>query len=220
MKLQAREINKVVIAGGGTAGWLAAAALSQQLGRVLDITLIESDEIGTIGVGEATIPPIRVFHKLLQIDEQEFMRATAATFKLGITFENWARVGDSYIHSFGRNGKPTWMCEFHNFWLRGLELGIKSELGDYCYELQAARAGRFATAPQSDISYAYHFDAGQYAKFLRQFSQKFGVQRMEGKIREVRQNGESGHIESLVLESGAVVEGDLFIDCTGFRGLL
>src|SRR5690348_418161 len=206
MKLQAREINKVVIAGGGTAGWLAAAALSQQLGRVLDITLIESDEIGTIGVGEATIPPIRVFHKLLQIDEQEFMRATAATFKLGILFENWGRVGDRYIHSFGRNGKPTWMCEFHNFWLRSLYLGIESKLGDYCFELQAAKQDKFATGANVDINYAYHFDAGQYAKFLRRFSEARGIKRIEGKIKEVRQDPESGYVESLVLHSGAVVE--------------
>ena len=214
------SVTKVVIAGGGTAGWLAAAAMSSQLGKLLDITLIESDEIGTIGVGEATIPPIRVFHKLLQIDEQEFMRATAATFKLGISFENWARKGDQYIHSFGRNGKSTWMCEFHNFWLRSLELGIQSELGDYCFELQAARAEKFAISQQAEINYAYHFDAGQYAKFLRRFAEGFGIRRVEGKIREVRQHGESGYVESLVLQSGQVVEGDLFIDCTGFRGLL
>jgi tryptophan halogenase len=220
INLQAREINKVVIAGGGTAGWLAAAALSQQLGRVLDITLIESDEIGTIGVGEATIPPIRVFHKLLQIDEQEFMRATAATFKLGISFENWARKGDRYVHSFGRNGKPTWMCEFHNFWLRSRELGVDSELGEYCFELQAAKAGKFATSPQLEINYAYHFDAGQYARFLRRFAEGFGIKRVEGKIKEVKQNGESGFIDALVLHSGQIIEGDLFIDCTGFRGLL
>jgi tryptophan 7-halogenase len=218
--LHSTQVKKVVIAGGGTAGWLAAAALSHQLGKVLDITLIESDEIGTIGVGEATIPPIRVFHKLLQIDEREFMRATAATFKLGISFENWARKGDRYIHSFGRNGKPTWMCEFHNFWLRSLELGVKSELGEYCFELQAAKAGKFATAPQLDINFAYHFDAGQYAKFLRKFAEGHGIRRVEGKIREVKQHSESGFIESLVLHSGEVVAGDLFIDCTGFRGLL
>jgi tryptophan halogenase len=218
--LQARELKRVVVAGGGTAGWLAAAALSHQLGRILEITLIESDEIGTIGVGEATIPPIRTFHKLLQIDEQAFMRATAATFKLGIWFENWARKGDQYIHSFGRNGKPTWMCEFHNFWLRSLELGFQSELGDYCFELQAARAEKFATSQQLEINFAYHFDAGQYAKFLRRFAEKLGIKRVEGKIKEVKQNGESGFIESLVLHSGQVIEGDLFIDCTGFRGLL
>jgi len=183
LNLQSRELKRVVIAGGGTAGWIAAAALSHQLGRVLEITLIESDEIGTIGVGEATIPPIRTFHKLLQIDEQEFMRATAATFKLGISFENWARKGDRYIHSFGRNGKPTWMCEFHNFWLRSLELGVKSELGDYCFELQAARADKFATSPQAEINFAYHFDAGQYARFLRRFAEGVGVRRFEGRIR-------------------------------------
>jgi tryptophan 7-halogenase len=213
-------MKRVVIAGGGTAGWLAAAALSHQLGKVLDITLIESDEIGTIGVGEATIPPIRVFHKLLQIDEQEFMRATAATFKLGISFENWGLKGDRYIHSFGRNGKPTWMCEFHNFWLRSLELGVKSELGEYCFELQAAKADKFATSQQLDVNFAYHFDAGQYAKFLRRFAEGFGIKRVEGKIKEVKQNATNGFIESLVLHSGQIVEGDLFIDCTGFRGLI
>jgi tryptophan 7-halogenase len=218
--VRSKEVKKVVIAGGGTAGWLAAAGLSHQLGSLLDITLIESDEIGTIGVGEATIPPIRVFHKLLQIDEQQFMRATAATFKLGILFENWARIGDRYIHSFGRNGKPTWMCEFHNYWLHSRELGIDSELGDYCFELQAAKHGKFATAANVDINFAYHFDAGQYAKFLRRFAEARGMKRVEGKIKEVRQNAESGFVEALVLHSGAVIEGDLFIDCTGFRGLL
>ena len=218
--MKTQEVKRVVIAGGGTAGWLAAAAISQQLGKLLDITLIESDEIGTIGVGEATIPPIRVFHKLLQIDEQEFMRATAATFKLGIAFENWGLKGDRYIHSFGRNGKPTWMCEFHNFWLRSLEMGVQSELGEYCFELQAAKAGKFATAKEVEINFAYHFDAGQYARFLRRFAEGFGIKRVEGKIREVRQNSESGFVESLELHSGQLIEGDLFIDCTGFRGLL
>jgi tryptophan halogenase len=214
------SIKKVVIAGGGTAGWLAAACLSNQLGSLLEITLIESDEIGTIGVGEATIPPIRVFHKLLHVDEQQFMRATAATFKLGISFENWGLKGDRYIHSFGRNGKPTWLCEFHNFWLRSLELGVSSELGDYCFELQAAKSGRFATSPQLDINYAYHFDAGQYAKFLRRFAEGFGIKRVEGKIRDVQQHSETGFLKSLILHSGREIEGDLFIDCTGFRGLL
>jgi tryptophan halogenase len=209
-----------VIAGGGTAGWVAAAALSQQLKGILDITLIESDEIGTVGVGESSIPPMRIFHKLLQIDEQEFMRSTEATFKLGILFENWRTIGDRYIHSFGRNGKPTWLCEFHHFWLRGLERGIDSELGDYCFELQAAKAGKFATSSQSDINYAYHLDATVYAKYLRKFAAGHGVKRVEGKIQQVRQNPDSGFIESLVLDSGQVIEGDFFIDCTGFRGLL
>jgi tryptophan halogenase len=214
------KVHKVVIAGGGTAGWVAAAALSRQLGEILDITLIESDEIGTVGVGEATIPPMRVFHKLLRIDEKEFMRATEATFKLGIYFENWGRLGHNYIHSFGKNGKETWLCDFHHFWLRGLEKGFESGLGEYCLELQAAKAGKFATSPDSDINFAYHLDAGRYAGFLRKYSEGYGTKRLEGKIRSVNQDEHSGFIQSLTLESGTVVEGDLFIDCTGFRGML
>ena len=214
------EIKKVVIAGGGTAGWMAAAALSQQFRGIVDVTLVESEEIGTVGVGESTIPPIRTFHRLLNIDEQEFMRATAATFKLGISFEDWKRPGERYIHSFGMNGKSTWVCEFHHFWLHSLTRGIQSELGDYCLELQAARREKFATSAQSDINFAYHLDASVYAKFLRKFSEGQGAKRVEGKIRDVRQNADSGFIEALVLDSGQVIEGDLFIDCTGFRGLL
>ncbi|MGH8193595.1 MAG: tryptophan halogenase family protein [Woeseiaceae bacterium] len=218
--MEAGKSSRVVVAGGGTAGWLAAAALSSKLGDILDITLVESEEIGTVGVGEATIPPMRVFHKLLRIDEQAFMRRTEATFKLGIHFEGWARLDDTYIHSFGKNGKESWLCDFQHFWLRGVEKGIEGGIGDYCYELQAAKAGRFATAPDSDINYAYHIDAGLYARFLRQFSEGHGAKRIEGKIRKVNQNPDSGFIESLELESGRVIPGDLFIDCTGFRGLL
>ncbi len=215
-----KEIRRIVIAGGGTAGWLAAAALSHEFHGILEIVLIESQEIGTIGVGESTIPPIRVFHRLMGIDEQEFMRATAATFKLGISFENWGQIGDRYIHPFGVTGKSTWACGFHHFWLHGLKNGIQSDFGEFCLEHQAAKAGKFFTGPKTEVNYAYHLDAGVYAKFLRKFSEKFGARRIEGKIREVRQNPESGFIESLLLESGEVVEGDLFIDCTGFRGLL
>jgi tryptophan 7-halogenase len=214
------EIRKVVIAGGGTAGWLAAAALSQQLGDLLDITLVESEEIGTVGVGEASIPPMRVFHKVLTIDEQEFMRATEAVFKLGIWFRNWGKLGHEYIHSFGTLGKPTWMCDFHHFWLHGRTRGIDADLGEYCLELEATRAGRFATSPKSEINYAYHLDAGLYAKFLRKFAEARGTKRIEGKIREVRQNSQTGNIEALGLDSGTTIAGDLFIDCTGFRGLL
>ena len=118
-------------------------------GKLLDITLVESEEIGTIGVGESTVPPIRIFHQLLGIDEQEFMRAVAATFKLGIWFENWGQIGDRYIHPFGRHGKPTWLCEFHHFWLHGLRRGMNAELGEYCVEWLAAKQGKFATSPQS-----------------------------------------------------------------------
>jgi tryptophan halogenase len=214
------QVQRVVIAGGGTAGWVAAAALSQQLHGILDVTLIESDEIGTVGVGESSIPPMRVFHKLLRIDEQEFMRSTEATFKLGILFEGWKQPGHQYIHSFGVNGQPTWLCEFHHFWLRGLERGIRGELGDYCLELQAAKAHKFATTGQSEINFAYHLDATVYAKFLRKFAEGHGAKRVEGKIKQVKQNPETGFIEALVLDSGRAVEGDFFIDCTGFRALL
>lgn len=218
--METPQVRRVVIAGGGTAGWLAAAALSHQLRDIIEITLIESEEIGTVGVGESTIPPIRTFHRLLQIDEQEFMRATAATFKLGISFENWGRPGDRYIHPFGITGKSTWACEFHHFWLHSLKKGMSSQLGEFCLEHAAAAADKFATSPQSGINYAYHLDAGIYARFLRRFSERYGAKRVEGKIKEVRQNSESGFVEALVLESGEVIEGDLFIDCTGFRGLL
>jgi tryptophan halogenase len=218
--LNTNEIKRVVIAGGGTAGWVTAAALSRQLSGLIDITLIESEEIGTVGVGESTVPPMRVFHKLLRIDEQEFMRACAATFKLGIWFENWANIGDTYIHPFGRYGQPTWLCEFHHFWLRGLEKGLTAPAGEYCLEWVAASAGKFGTSPKSEINYAYHIDAALYARFLRRLSEAEGVKRIEGKIRSVNQSSPSGFIESLTMESGEVVAGDLFIDCTGFRGLL
>lgn len=213
-------IKKVVIAGGGTAGWIAATALSKQLGELIDITLVESDSIGTVGVGEASIPPMRVFHKLLQIDEQAFMRETLATFKLGIAFENWGNESEHYIHSFGKTGKETWLGEFHHFWLRARELGFAGDFGDYCFELQAARAGKFATANNSKINYAYHLDATRYAQFLRQESEATGVTRIEGTIASVTQCPTSGYIQSLQLESGQSIEGDLFIDCTGFRGRL
>lgn len=218
--MSATSVRKVVIAGGGTAGWITAAALAHQLGPLLDITLVESEEIGTIGVGESTVPPIRVFHQLLGIDEQEFMRAVSATFKLGIWFENWGQIGDRYIHPFGRHGKPTWLCEFHHFWLHGLRAGMNSELGEYCVEWLAARQGRFGTSPGSDINYAFQIDATAYARFLRRFAENLGVKRVEGKIKSVQQHPTTGFIESLKLESERIVPGDLFIDCTGFRALL
>jgi len=218
--LKGHKIKKVVIAGGGTAGWIVAAALSKKMKGVLDVALVESEDIGTIGVGEATIPPIRVFHKLLNIDEQAFMKATSATFKLGIAFEGWKNVGDEYIHSFGKTGRETWLAEFVHFWLKAKEMNIAGDFGDYCYELQAAKKNKFATDPQSDINYAYHLDAGRYARFLRSFSEENGATRIEGKIISVNQHSSSGFIESLVLESGEKVEGDLFIDCTGFQGVL
>ena len=214
------KIQNVVIAGGGTAGWMAAAAFSKLIGKNLNITLVESDEIGTVGVGEATIPPIKTFHKLLGINEQEVMRATNATFKLGIKFENWGLKDTDYIHSFGATGKECWAGEFHHFWLHGLRKGISADFGDYCYELQAAKANKFALSNTSPINYAYHLDATLYAKYLRKFSENLGVNRIEGKIQKVNKNKDTGFISSLSLDSGDIIEGDFFIDCTGFQGLL
>ena len=218
--MQHQRVKKVVIAGGGTAGWLAAAALSKQLGALIDIELVESDAIGTVGVGESTIPTICSFHALLGIDEAEFMRATQATFKLGIEFENWGRDGDRYVHGFGHLGKANWMAEFHQFWLHAKSLGFGGDIGDYCLETQALNARKFATSEKPVLNYAYHLDATRYAQFLRGQCEGRGVKRTEGKIREVRAHSESGYIESLLLEDGREVAGDLFIDCTGFRALL
>ncbi|HEY5849826.1 MAG TPA: tryptophan halogenase family protein [Lysobacter sp.] len=214
------RIRKVVIAGGGTAGWLAATALTHQFREQLEVVLIESEQIGTVGVGESTVPPIRNFHRFLQIDEQEFLRSVAGTFKLSISFENWRRHGERYIHPFGITGQSTLVCGFHHFWLDSLRRGMPSELGDFCLETVASRVDRFALLESPQVNYSYHLDAGLYARFLRGKAESHGLKRVEGKIREVRQNGESGYVESLVLEDGQVIEGDLFIDCTGFRGLL
>lgn len=212
---------KVVIAGGGTAGWMASCGLSTRLNGLLDITLVESDAIGTVGVGEATIPPMRNFHRLMNIDEQEFMRETQATFKLGIEFDNWGEVGDSYIHSFGEIGQRSWMAEFHEFWMEAQAQGFGGSLEDYCLELKAAKAGKFATEMgDTRLNFAFHLDATRYAKYLRQKSEKAGVRRVEGLIKEVQQDADSGEIKALLLESGELIEGDLFIDCTGFRSLL
>ena len=211
--------KKIVIAGGGTAGWIAAAALARKMGPLVNVSLIESETIGTIGVGEATIPPLRTFHKLLQIDEQAFMRATAATFKLGIQFENWGHVGEKYIHSFGVTGQQSWLAEFVHFYLSAKARGLESEYGDYCFELEAAKQHKFATSPQSNIQYAYHLDAGDYVEFLKRFCSSLGVTRTEGVIDRVAQH-DNGDIQALHLKSGEVIEGDFFIDCTGFKGLL
>lgn len=215
-----KPIRRVVIAGGGTAGWMVAAALSKTLGKLLDIKLIESDEIGTVGVGEATIPTIMNFHNLLEINEQEFMAATHATFKLGISFENWRERNEDYIHSFGLTGTDHWTAGFQHFWMKGRERNLAGDYGDYCLELKAAQEQRFAHLPNNGMNYAYHIDASLYAKFLRKFSEPFGVQRIEGKIVKVDTDAVTGEIISLKLDSGVEIEGDLFIDCTGFRGLL
>jgi tryptophan 7-halogenase len=214
-----KKIESIIIAGGGTAGWMVAAALSKTLGKNLTITLIESDEISTVGVGEATIPSLNSFHKLLGINEVEFLIATHATYKLGIQFENWRNINEHYFHAFGITGKDCWAAGFQHFWLKGLELGLSSDFGDYCLERKAAEAHKFAHLANNGLNYAFHLDAGLYAQFLRKFSEGFGVNRIEGKIVSVKKSANE-HIESITLDSNQIIEGDLFIDCTGFRGLL
>jgi len=218
--VEPKTIRRVIIAGGGTAGWMVAAGLSKVLGKVLDIKLIESDEIGTVGVGEATIPTLVNFHRLLDINEQEFMAATGSTFKLGIGFKNWRNLGEDYVHSFGTTGKDHWTAGFQHFWLKGRERKLASDYGDYCLELRAALENKFAHLPRIGLNYAFHMDASAYAKFLRRFAEGFGVQRIEGKIAEVRTDPESGYITAIRLDRGDEIAGDLFVDCTGFRGLL
>jgi len=221
------RIKKVVIAGGGTAGWMAAAALSKILGpEYCKIELIESDAIGTVGVGEATIPQINTFNRTLGISEDEFVRETNATFKLGIEFVNWGKIGDKYIHPFGGYGLDMGGVSFHAYYMKNHPNHDHQTLEKYSLQAHAARKHRFmrpvnaGNSPLSNIAYAFHFDAGLYAKFLRNFSEERGATRTEGKIETVNQDAESGFVESLTLEDGTVVEGDLFIDCTGFKGLL
>lgn len=211
---------RVVVAGGGTAGWMTAAALSSTLGDVIDLTLVESDAIATIGVGESTIPPMVLFNRLLGINEAEFMRATQATFKLGIMFENWRDVGHKYFHSFGATGKDHWSAGFQHFWMRGLKEGHEHSYDDYCLELTAALAGKFAHLPDDRMNYAYQLDSSLYAKFLRKRAEKDGAKRIEGRIANVELDAQSGNIAALNLDGDRRIEGDLFIDCTGFRALL
>lgn len=219
------RITKVVIVGGGTAGWMAAAALSRSMGH-LSIRLVESDEIGTVGVGEATIPAIRLFNALIGADEIEFIRETGATFKLGIQFHDWGRIGDTYMHAFGQIGRSLGMLPFQQYWLRGRNEGVAGPLCDYSLNATAGRQNRFARLPRipdtslDGIAHAFHFDAALYAAYLRKLAEGAGVARTEGKIASVRRNGESGHIEAVVLEDGTAIEGELFIDCSGFRALL
>jgi tryptophan halogenase len=226
MSTTLQPFNRVVIAGGGTAGWMTAALMSKLLGKQLDIKLVESEEIGTVGVGEATIPALHTFHNLLGINEAEFMAATNATFKLGINFEGWKAIGEDYFHSFGSTGNDHWSAGFQHFWLKGRAAGLARTYTDYNPETVAAFANRFAHVPNNALNYAYHLDASRYARFLRTMSEGYGVQRIEGKIARVLQheadNGaaRAGDIAALQMTDGSRIEGDLFIDCTGFRSLL
>jgi tryptophan halogenase len=223
------RIRSVVICGGGTAGWMAAAAMARMLGQSdVIVTLVESDEIGTIGVGEATIPPILQFNALLGIDEDEFVRATNATFKLGIEFRDWRRLGHAYIHPFGLFGADMHEIAFLNYWLRWRAEGDGPDDGAAAFntEILAAHAGRFARnvpgprGPGPKINYAFQFDASAYAAFLRRYAEAQGAVRIEGRIDQVGQDSQSGFITHITLADGSRIDGDLFIDCTGFRGLL
>jgi tryptophan halogenase len=213
-------IRKTVIVGGGTAGWMAAAALSKSFGETLDIRLIESDEIGTVGVGEATIPPIRNIHLLFELTETEFLKAVNGTFKLGIEFENWGELGERYFHPFSAHGIDTWAAQFHHYWVRARQSGERAPLDEFSLEAAMARANRFGLEGDRKAGYAYHFDAALYAKLLRRIAEQHGVTRTEGKVVDVDLHPDSGFIESVKLESGERIDGDLFIDCSGFRGLL
>ena len=217
--VSAAKVQNVVVVGGGTAGWTAAAAVARLIGANLNVVLVESDAIGTVGVGEATIPPFRTLHRLLKIDEADFLSRVQGTFKLAIRFENWRAIGHDYIHSFGHTGQGCWAAGFQHFWLKARALGFAEDYGRYAPELMAAKANRFGLQQQGGLSYAYHIDATSYAGYLRQLAERDGVTRVEGKIVEVRQ-AESGDISELVLESGQAVQGDLFIDCSGFASLL
>ena len=220
------KIQNVVIAGGGTAGWITASLLAKVLGKALNITVVESSKIGTIGVGEATIPPIIPFNNAIGVNETDFLKATKATIKLGIQFENWGRKGDSYMHAFGDIGKNFPFCEFHHFWAKSRQIGDESDFWDYSLNYQAAKHNKFQRLNTIEgtnlpgIQYAYHFDATLYAQFLSKFCLNLGVKRVDGVINKVNLDSESGYVKSLQLEDGDEIEGDLFVDCTGLKSLL
>ena len=220
------RIGSVVIVGGGTAGWMTAAALSRFLDNGYStVTLIESDEIGTVGVGEATIPTIAQFNRLLDIDEDDFVAKTQGTFKLGIEFVDWNRIGDRYFHPFGSYGVDLNGLDFHQIHAKfGRQPGIPP-MAAFSLPTVAAQRGRFDRAgevrsPLGRVDYAYHFDAGLYARYLRGYAEANGIARVEGKIGGVERDGTTGHVTAVTLADGRRVAGELFIDCSGFRGLL
>lgn len=220
-------IERIIIVGGGTAGWMAAATLSRlKTGRDVEIILVESEQIGTVGVGEATIPPFVDFNRLLELGEAEMLSAVQGTFKLGIQFVNWGKLGDSYIHPFGNYGYEIEGVSFHHVWHKYRQAGDKRPIQVFNVETMAAHFGKFARTEdyQRDdlppVNYAYHIDATAYAQFLRKYAEKRGVVRREGRVADVTLDNESGFVASLTMDDDAVIEGDLFIDCSGFRGLL
>lgn len=218
--------RRIVIVGGGTAGWMTAAAMARFLIPGTLVTLVESDEIGTVGVGEATIPAIRHYNAALGLDEAEFLKATGGTYKLGITFDGWGGFDQTYMHAFGLVGRGLGLLPFHHYWLRGRALGIARPLGHYVLNAVVSAGNRFDHVERADDSqlppmpYAFHFDAGLYARFLRGFAEERGVVRQEGRIVTVDRHSTNGDIAAVTLANGTRVEGNLFVDCSGFRGLL
>ena len=221
-----QPLKRIVIVGGGSAGWMTAAALSSHLGRSTKITLVESEAIGTVGVGEATIPPIRTFNARIGIDEQTFVRDTQGSFKLGIEFVDWNRKGEAYFHPFGQYGAEFDVVPFYHHWMREHLAGRADRIDEFCMAWGAARAGKFSHPTQdrrqmqSTFDYAYHFDAGLYAAYLRKFSEAAGVERIEGRIETASLHAESGFVKDVQLEDGRTLEADFFVDCSGFGGLL
>ena len=222
-----KNIKDIVIVGGGTAGWMTAAALSSLLNpKDVTITLIESDKIGTVGVGEATIPDITNFNRMLGIAEDTFMKATNATFKLGIEFKDWGRKGDQYFHPFGNHGVDMQGIDFHQFWMHSKANGNINPIDNYSLCAVAGKENKFILPDQnpksvlSQMSYAYHFDATLYAQFLRRYAEERGVIRVEGKVEDINVSSETGHITTLGLDRGETITGDMFFDCSGFRALL
>ncbi|MBU6297965.1 MAG: tryptophan 7-halogenase [Alphaproteobacteria bacterium] len=222
---QPDRIGKIVIVGGGTAGWMSAALLAHYLRpQNVAITLIESEEIGTVGVGEGTVPFVRVFNARLGIDERDFMRRTQATFKLGIEFRDWGAPGNVHFNGFGDYGPPVGGISPHHYWLKLRGLGDATPFDAYSFPAAAARLARFSPQRPADgasfCDHAYHFDAGLYARYLRGLAEQHGVVRREGKVAQVQRRGADGFLEAVTMEDGERIEGDLFVDCSGFRGLL
>jgi tryptophan halogenase len=221
-----KAIRNIVIVGGGTAGWMAAAAFSTLLDKRTKIVLVESDEIGTVGVGEATIPPLQAFNFMVGIDEDEFLAASQGSFKLGIEFVDWGAPGERYFHPFGPHGQNLRGVQFHQLYLRERQRRPLPDIREWSMSGVAAELGRFARPgaqtpmPLAQLTYAYHFDAGLYGRFLRAHAERHGVQRIEGKIVDVAIDGENGRVTSVTLADGRSINGELFIDCSGFRGLL
>lgn len=226
--MSVKPISQIVIVGGGTAGWMTAAALSKILAdHDVTIRLVESETIGTVGVGEATIPQISLFNRMLGIDENEFLRETNGTFKLGIEFVDWRRKGHAYIHPFGSYGSDMDGVMFHHFWLNARQRGYDRPLSDFCLQVRAAKESKFMrpvaearNSPLGHIAYAFQFDANLYARYLRRYAEERGVERIEGRIVDSTLDSETGFVRSVRLEDGRSLEAEFFVDCSGFRGLL